>query len=186
MADEEQVLAPAEEVPEEPETPETPEEPETPKDQPEDLEQVRKNAKAFEDQRKRAEKAEAEAKRLREKYEPKKPKAQDDERESAAEQRAAQAEQRAARAELRSMGITHPDDIKLVMDAAKELNIDPLDAAEKKYVKAELEAQREVRESKEATPAPRRSGGAQRSSKEPDFKKMSDEEFDKWERSQTG
>jgi hypothetical protein len=58
------------------------------------------------------------------------------------------------------MGFTHPDDLKVIFDAAKELNIDPVDAAEKKYVKAEIEAQQEVRKSKDATPAPRRSGSS--------------------------
>ena len=170
MADElEKVVVPTEEAPEEPETPtEDPEEPETPEhddDEPEeDLEQVRKDAKAFQDQKRRAEKAEAEARRLREKYEPKErgraPKKGDqDERYEQAEARAARAEERAARAELRSMGITHPDDIELVTKAGKELGIDPVEAAERRYVKAELEEQREIRRTKDATPAPGKRSG---------------------------
>ncbi|MBS4082924.1 MAG: hypothetical protein KGZ73_05185 [Rhizobiales bacterium] len=130
--------------------------------------------KRFKDQQGRAAKAESKAKSYKqrlidagldpetgkkmEKSTPKKGK-ENDERITAAEERAAKAEERAQRAELRSLGITHPDDMTLVIKAAKELGIDPTEAAERKYVKAELEEKRAARKTRDATPPPRKGSG---------------------------
>jgi hypothetical protein len=127
----------------------------------------------FKDQQKRAKNAETERNAYRqrlidagldpdtgkpkEKSTPKK--GENDERLTAAEERAANAETRAQRAELRSLGITHPDDLALVQKAAKELGIDPVDAADRKYVKAELEEQREARRTRDAAAPPKKGNG---------------------------
>jgi hypothetical protein len=134
------------------ETPDTPDEP-TP-------EQIKNWRDGFEDQQKRAEKAEAELKKLRPDPETPAPKQGKDDDLAAARKDAREANERATRSELRSMGFTHPDDIKVVLDAAKELGIDPVEAAERRYVKADIEEQREKRRTLEATPAPKGGGGS--------------------------
>lgn len=75
------------------------------------------------------------------------------------EQRIAKAEDRAERAELRSMGITHADDVQYVRDAAKRLGVDVTEAAEDELVKSKLERMQAARKTKDATPAPRKAGG---------------------------
>lgn len=128
----------------------------------------------FKDQQKRAKKAETEAKQYKqrlidagldpetgkkkEKPTPKKGE-ENDERLTAAEERAANAVERATRAELRSLGITHSDDLTIVNKAAKELGIDPVEAAERKYVKAEIEEARENRKTRDNTPPPKKGAG---------------------------
>lgn len=160
--DENKVTVPAEETPEDPETPEpeNPEEPETPEpelEEPEeDPEQIRKDAKAFKDQKKRAEKAEADAKALRDKYEPKTRK--DGQDLSALEQQVAALQTQVVRANLSAAGVKHPDDQKFVIEAAKRLGVDPVEAATDELVAAKLERMRASRATKEATPAPNKRG----------------------------
>jgi hypothetical protein len=150
----------------------------------EEAPELAKARKVAEDQRKRAEKAEAELKKLKgpgkESRAPNKDgKGLSDEDST----RLARSEERSERAALRSMGITHPEDIQYVRDAAKRLGIDVEEAAEDEFIKARLERKQAVRKTKEATPDPSRRGGSQaRNTKLPNFSKMSDEEFDKWEK----
>lgn len=96
--------------------------------------------------------------------------------------RISRAEERSERTALRSMGITHTDDIQYVRDAAKRLGIDVEEAAEDEFIKNKLERMKATRETKEATPGPSKRGGNARNTKLPDFSKMSNSEFDKWER----
>ncbi len=174
---------PAEEV-EEPEKPEAeePEEPEALAEGEEDLDQLRKDAKAFKDQKARAEKAEKELKRLKTGGKDRVP--NKDGQALSDDDRAAltRSEERSERAALRSMGITNADDIQYVRDAAKRLGIDVEEAAEDEFIKNKLERMQATRKTKEATPGPTRRGGSARNTKLPDFSKMSNAEFDKWER----
>jgi hypothetical protein len=125
----------------------------------ENLEQIRKDAKAFKDQKLRAEKAEARVKELEGKGKEKVTPKTNDQDNSALTQEVARANERATRAELRTMGITHADDLKVVMDAAKQLGIDPTEAAERPYVKAEIESKRDARKTSAATPSPGKGAG---------------------------
>lgn len=59
---------------------------------------------------------------------------------------------RLARIELKAEGITDIDDIDAVMEAAKGLGIDPVDAAKKPFVKSLLEENAKARETAAATP----------------------------------
>lgn len=177
----EQDVVPAVEEPEEPETPEAdePEEPETPAEEPaEDLEQIRKDAKAFHDQRARAEKAEKELKKLKTGGKDRVPNKDGQGLSQEDGDRIARAEDRAERAELRSMGVTHPDDLKLIRDAAKRLGIDATEAAEDEFVKSKLERQQAVRKTKDNTPPPTKGGGPT-PKKGKDAWDMTDEEFQK-------
>lgn len=144
--------------------------------------ELTKARKVGEDQRKRAEKAEAELKRLRTGGKDRVP--NKDGHALSDDDRAAltRSEERSERAALRSMGITHADDIKYVRDAAKRLGIDVEEAAEDEFIKNKLERTQAARKTKEATPGPTKRGGAARNTKLPDFSKMSNAEFDKWER----
>lgn len=133
-----------------------------------------KHQKAFEDQKRRAEKAETEAKRLRDLYEPKKetrraPK-KDDEALS-------NLEKRVARAELTAIGINTKEQQDFVFGAAQRLGIDPVEAANDPIVVAKLETMREVAATKEATPAPSKGGGTARKAK--NAWDLTDEEFAK-------
>jgi hypothetical protein len=92
------------------------------------------------------------------------------------------AEERAERAELRSVGVTHPDDIAFVRKQAKHFDGDVVAAADDEFVKNKLARMKATRDTKDATPQPNRRSGASRSTKLPDFSKMSNTEFDKWER----
>jgi glucose/arabinose dehydrogenase len=181
----EQDVVPAAEEPEEPETPEA-EEPENPGGQPnepeENLEQIRKDAKAYKDQKVRAEKAERELKSLRNGGKDRVPNKDGHDLSNEDGDRIARAEDRSERSALRSLGITHADDIEYVRNAAKRLGIDVEEAAEDEFVKSKLDRMQATRKSKEATPDPSRRGGSSRNTKLPDFSKMSNAEFDKWEK----
>ena len=147
-ADELEVTPPAEEVTPEPEL----ENPEN-QDQPtaEELADLRKKATAFEDQKKRAEKAEAELKKLKPKPDAEAP--------SNAGDLSPATQQRLDRIELNSLGIKDRDEQDFVLGAAKRLGVDPSQAAADPIVAGKLEAMREARKTKEATPAPSRAGG---------------------------
>lgn len=186
MDEENEVVVPAAEEPEEPENPEPeqPEEPETPEPTPEPVDddgpaELAKARKIADDQRKRAEKAETELKKLKG---PKQTGRRDDQPTSALEQQVKTATERAERAELRSMGVTHPEDITYVRDAARRLGVDVTEAATDEFVVNKLERMREARKTKDATPAPNgRGNNGRRSSKLPDFSTMNDKQFDEWE-----
>lgn len=59
---------------------------------------------------------------------------------------------RIVRTELRSMGVVENDDISWVREVATGLNIDPVEAMEKPYVKAELEERKRSRQNASAVP----------------------------------
>lgn len=98
------------------------------------------------------------------------------------EARLTRAEDRAERAELRSVGVTHPDDIAFVRKQAKHFDGDVIEAAADEFVKSKLDRMQKARETKDATPRPNTRGGSPRNTKLPDFSKMNNAEFDKWER----
>jgi hypothetical protein len=181
----EQDVVTPEEEPEEPETPagEEPEEPEAPADEPEeDLEQIRKDAKAFKDQKARAEKAEKELKKFKTGGKNRVPNKDGQALSDEDATRIAKSEERSERAALRSMGITHADDIEYVRKAATRLGIDVEGAATDEFVKSKLDRMKATRDTKDATPPPNKRGGSASNKKLPDFSKMSNAEFDKWER----
>jgi hypothetical protein len=150
MADEEQGQSSTEETTEtteaQDEKSETTEEQES-----SDANETEKYRKIADDQRKRAEKAEAELKKLKPKPE------------TATQQNgnalSPEAEARVQRAELNGLGITNPDDQKLVSDAAKRLGISVYEAANDEFIAARLETAREKRKTKDATPPPTKGGG---------------------------
>lgn len=146
MTDETQDILPAEEVIEEPEIQETeiPVEEELTPDQIADL---RKQAKKAEDQEKRAIKAEDELKKL------KAPKTQPPADHSANNARL-------DRIELNSLGIKDREEQDFVLGAAKRLGVEPSEAANDPIVATKLEKMREERATKDATPRPRGGGGA--------------------------
>jgi hypothetical protein len=88
----------------------------------------------------------------------------------------------AERAALRSLGITHSDDIEYVRKQAKHFDGDIEAASADEFVKSKLERMKAARDTKDATPPPNRRSGSSRSTKLPDFSKMSNDEFDKYER----
>jgi hypothetical protein len=67
-------------------------------------------------------------------------------------------EKRVVKAELAAAGITHAEDQEFVLGAAKRLGVDPAEAASDPLVAGKLEAMREARKTKEATPTPSRVG----------------------------
>jgi hypothetical protein len=110
--------------------------------------------KAFEDQKRRAEKAEARAKELEakgsEKGQSHDNKGQD----------LSALEKRVVRAELASAGIKDPAEQEFVIGAAKRLGVEPGEAANDPIVVAKLDKLREEKATKDATPSPsKRSGG---------------------------
>lgn len=134
-------VVPAEEVIDEPAV-----EPESPEAQ-EPANETEKYRKIAEDQRKRAEKAEAEAKKLRSQKPPAEGALSPD------------AEARITRSELFGLGIKDPEEQKFVTDAAKRLGISVYEAANDELIAARLDKMREAKKTKEATPAPNRSTG---------------------------
>jgi len=170
MAEPEEVVVPTAEEPETPETPETPEVPETPTPAPDS--EAEKHRKAFEDQKKRAEKAEAEAKRLREKYEPANPAAPSEPANS----------DRMDRVELIALGVKDREEQDFVLSVAKRAGLSPAEAFADEFVMARIEKMRVAKRTQEATPEPNRGTGGQRRSKLPDFSKMTDKQFEEWER----
>jgi hypothetical protein len=115
----------------------------------EEVADLRKKAIAFEDQKKRAEKAEAELKKLKPKPEAPAPS-------NAAD--LSNLEKRVVKAELAAAGITHAEDQEFVLGAAKRLGVDPAEAASDPLVAGKLEAMRDARKTTEATPRPSRVG----------------------------
>lgn len=140
IEDIEEVVPAAEEI-DEPAVDEQPEEPA------EDLEQIRKDAKAFHDQKKRAEKAEADLKKLRGQAAPTPGALSPD------------AEARITRSELFALGIKDTEEQKFVTDAAKRLGISVYEAANDELVAARLDKMREAKKTKDATPSPSRGSG---------------------------
>jgi hypothetical protein len=124
-----------------------PEQPEAPT--PEELADLKKRAGAFEDQKKRAENAEGELKKLKEKPTP-----------SNTGDLSPDAQKRLDRIELNSLGIKDRDEQDFVLGAAKRMGVDPSEAANDEFVSAKLEKMREARKTKEATPAPKGGGGS--------------------------
>lgn len=148
MSDVEPEVTPAAEEP----TPE--QEPENPEDAPEaepenDAEKYRKIA---EDQRKRAEKAEAENKKLKARQESPAPASEHD--------LSPEAQKRLDRIELNSLGIKDREEQDFVLGAAKRMGVEPSEAASDEVVTAKLEKMRETRKTREATPPPSRGGQA--------------------------
>jgi hypothetical protein len=142
----------AEEPQPEPEPDTTPEpEPEpTPEPEPEpaeEIEDLRKKAKGFEDQKKRAEKAEAELRKLKgEKPDPKPdaPAVPNDD---------------TTRARLEARGVLDEDMQNEVLEAARMLGIYPVQALDRPLVKARLEEIKAEKAAKDATPPPRSGPG---------------------------
>lgn len=176
MADEEQVQTSTEETSEVEEETTGTDEAETSEDTSEETEsseesseqdsddgntELSKAQKIAKDQKKRAEKAEADAKALRDKYEPKeKTRAPKQSEEVAAlREETARANERATRAELAASGFKHPDDQKYILEAAKRLGVEPLEAAGDELVAGKLKRMGEARATKDATPAPSGRGG---------------------------
>lgn len=110
---------------------------------PEEIEMLRKRADAYEAQKIRAEKAEAKLKAQIKNVNQK----------GASSSEIAELKEQLAQTQLLAQGI-QPDEQEIVFKAAKELGISPLEAATKKYVKAELEELREQKQVQEATPTP--------------------------------
>jgi hypothetical protein len=96
--------------------------------------------------------------------------------------RIVRSEERSERAALRSMGITHPDDIEYVRKQAKHFDGDVEQAAVDEFVKNKLDRMKATRDTKDATPPPNKRGGSASNKKFPDFSKMSNTEFDAWEK----
>lgn len=93
-----------------------------------------------------------------------------------------EADARITRAELSALGIKDTDEQELVTSAAKRLGITVYEAANDEFIANKLERMRETKKTKQASPAPNRGGGSSRNTKLPDFSKMSNAEFDKWEK----
>lgn len=120
-----------------------------------------KHKKAFEDQKKRAEKAEGEAKTYKQKLidaglldkdgKEKKPAPQNKE--------ASPIDDNAVRARLEARGVLDEDAQDEVLEAARMLGITPLEALTRPLVKARLEEIKAEKASKNATPPPRNSVG---------------------------
>jgi len=144
--------------------------------------ELTKARKVADDQRKRAEKAETELKKLKNGGKDRVPNKDGQGISEEDTARITRSEERSERAALRSMGITHADDIEYVRKAATRLGIDVEEAATDEFVKSKLDRMKAARDTKDATPQPNRRSGASRSTKLPDFSKMSNAEFDKWER----
>jgi hypothetical protein len=145
MADETEVQSSTEETTETTEAQETETTEERESSGAEGAEETKDYRKIAEDQRKRAEKAEAELKKL-------KPKP--------AQEALSGDHQRLDRIELNSLGIQNRDDQDLVIGAAKRMGVSLTEAAADEYVSAKLERQREARKTKDATPAPGRGTGS--------------------------
>jgi hypothetical protein len=87
------------------------------------------------------------------------------------------------RARLETRGVLDEDEQNEVMEAANLLKITPLQALTRPLVKARLEEMRADKKTKDATPAPTKGAGSHRNpGKLPDFSKMSNTEFDEWEK----
>jgi hypothetical protein len=78
---------------------------------------------------------------------------------SALTQQVAQLQQQVVLSDLRAAGHTHPDDQKFILDAARRLGVEPLEAAKDEFVAAKLVKIREARTTKENTPAPGKGSG---------------------------
>lgn len=122
---------------------------------PDEVDMLRKRAEAYEAQKIRAEKAEAKLKAIQKT--PVKKSSPDE---------LAELKEQLAQTQLLAQGIK-PDEQEIVFKAAKELGISPLEAAEKKYVKAELEELREQKRVQDATPS--HSGRSAKESKDVNY-----------------
>lgn len=87
-------------------------------------------------------------------------------------------EQRVVKAELTAAGHSHPDDQKFLIDAARRLGVEPLEAATDEFVASKLEKMRDARKTKDNTPAPGRGQGAS-PKKGKNAWDMTDAEFEK-------
>ena len=145
MADETEVQSSTEETTETTEAQETETTEEQESSDAEGAEDTKDYRKMAEDQRKRAEKAEAELKKLKPKPNQEAPSGD---------------QHRLDRIELNSLGIKHPDDQSYVISAAKRLGVGLSEAASDELVAAKLEKMAEARKTKDATPAPGRSTGS--------------------------
>lgn len=123
---------------------------------PDEVEMLRKRAEAYEAQKIRAEKAEAKLKAQ----------LKNSKSSGASSSEIAELKEQLAQTQLLAQGI-QPDEQEIVFAAAKELGISPLEAATKKYVKAELEELREQKRVKEATPS--HSGRSAKEAKNVDY-----------------
>ncbi len=123
---------------------------------PDEIEMLRKRAEAYEAQKIRAEKAEAKLKAQ----------LKNSKSSGASSSEIAELKEQLAQTQLLAQGI-QPDEQEIVFAAAKELGISPLEAATKKYVKAELEELREQKRVKEATPS--HSGRSAKEAKNVDY-----------------
>jgi hypothetical protein len=106
--------------------------------------------KIAEDQRKRAEKAEAELKKLRPAQEQKP---------APKEEASSQQSDDVVRARLEARGILDEDKQDIVIEAAKVLNTTPVKALDNEIVKGHLAAYDAQKATAAATPAPSRGGG---------------------------
>lgn len=117
---------------------------------PEQIADLQKKAKGFEDQKKRAEIAETELK----KYKP----APKQETKPATEASGSSNDD-VIRARLEARGILDEDKQDAVLEAAKVLGISPIKALDNEIVKGRLAAMDSEKKTKDATPAPSRGGG---------------------------
>lgn len=115
----------------------------------EEIADLRKRADAFDDQKKRAEKAEGELKKLK----PQETKPAQQEASSSANN------DDVIRARLEARGILDEDKQDAVLEAAKVLGISPIKALDNEIVKGRLAAMDSEKKTKDATPAPSRGGG---------------------------
>lgn len=117
----------------------------------EELIELRKDAAAFKDQKKRAEIAEAELKKLKPTQEQKPAPKQ--------EASSAASTDDVVRARLEARGVLDEDEQDAVIEAAKVLNLTPIKALDNEIVKGRLAAIRTQKKTNDATPAPSRGGG---------------------------
>src|SRR6266850_830708 len=101
--------------------------------------ELTKARKVADDQRKRAEKAETELKKLKNGGKDRVPNKDGQGISEEDTARITRSEERSERAALRSMGITHADDIEYVRKAATRLGIDVEEAATDEFVKSKLD-----------------------------------------------
>jgi hypothetical protein len=124
----------------------------------EDLEKVRKDAKAYGDTKIRAENAETARDSYKQRlidagFDPDTGKAKEQTQSSSTGD-----QKRLDRIELNSLGIKDREEQDLILGAAQRLGVSLSEAASDDVVSAKLEKMREARKTKDATPAPSRTG----------------------------
>lgn len=114
----------------------------------EEIADLQKKAKGFDDQKKRAEKAEGELKKLK-----------PQETKPVQQEASGSSNDDLVRARLEARGVLDEDKQDAVLEAAKVLGISPIKALDNEIVKGRLAAMDSEKKTKDATPAPSRGGG---------------------------